>query len=151
MANTEFDKEEKDFWRNRQWTSFKAAILSALSTATFIGVLAKLVTMAVEAAGVGENAATAAATFSSPFTMGVIGVALAAGAAFTYFAQNEWTDLKVLEDDHLAKRNAQCHAQEKAKAQAIVTHIEHEVPGRSDGKSWSQAVSVEAGQQVRIH
>jgi len=142
--------EEKDFHSKRQWTSFKAQVLTALSTATFFGVLAKIVTAAVDMAAASSAAVatttsgaavatTSAGLLANPVTLAVLGGALVAGTVFTYMAQHEWTDLKVLEDDHLAKRNAECNAIAKAeaKAQEACCAKDHDEHQRADGQRWT--------------
>lgn len=137
---------EEDFRKKRKMISFKAQVYTGLSTATFFGVLGLLVTTAVKALGTGAAAVEAAALFANPLALGAVGVALAAGVAFTWLAQEQWTDMKVIEDDHLAKRSAEClqgHSQEKSQT------VEHEQNCRADGKNWTQVVSQQSAQQAQ--
>jgi len=142
MDNT----EQREFHKERQWTSFKAQVLTALSTATFFGVLMKLVGTAFEAAGSGATALQAAEMFADPMVLGFTAVALAAGTAFTYMAQHQWTDLRIMEDDHLAKRNAECQAVQVAQSKAHEVACEHEQNQRSDGKTWVAASTIKQAQ-----
>lgn len=138
------ENEEKQFRRNRQWTSFKAQVFTALSMATFIGLLGKIVPQFVDLLGSPDNLSTAlTAAAANPLPAIAIAATLAVGVAITYVAQHEWTDLKVMEDEHLAKRNAECNALEKAKAKSAekMVSVEYEHNCRSDGQSWQQAVA----------
>ena len=131
--------EEEKFRKRRQWTSFKASVYSALSHASFIGLLGMVVQQAVETASAPGGFSAALSTLATnPLPMLVVGAAMAAGVLFSYIAQNEWTDLKVMEDDHLAQRNAECNALEKAKAKPAekTASPEHEQNCRADGKKW---------------
>lgn len=59
------------------------------------------------------------------------------GAGFVYLSQKEYTKLRVIQDEHLAEKNAQC-AQGNGLCPAP---IEHEQNQRADGKHWTQVVS----------
>jgi len=136
--------EDAKFRRESKWLAFKGSLYSALSTATFFGVLGKLVMTAVDAfSGNPDIAAKAISSIGSPLSLGVMAGALAIGAVFTYMAQNEWTELKCIQDEHLAQRNAECNALEKAKAKALeqTCAIEHPQNQRADNKQWTQVVS----------
>lgn len=140
------DQLEAKFRKDRQHVSFKAQMFTALSTATFFGVLGTMVTSAVKAFGVGAGAAEAAALMTSPLPLAVMGVAVAAGIAFTYIAQKQWTDLRVLEDDHLARRNAEC-LEKEAHMQGKSAIVEFDQNQRADGKEWAQVVAAKAPSQ----
>lgn len=151
---TQHEMDENDFRKKRQWTSFKAQVYTALSTATFFSVLTTLVTSAVKAVAFSSSTASTAVALSSGAAsaavattemlmfgvapVALMGAAIAVGVGFTYMAQHEWTDLKVMEDDHLAKRNAECMhvSQDVEKPHGM----EHEQNCRADGKQWAQVV-----------
>jgi hypothetical protein len=137
-TTTTYEKEEADFRRKRQWTSFKAQVFTGLSTATFLGVIANIVGTMIAAVGPTSKALDAALALGDPATIAIMGAALAAGTVFTYMAQNEWTDMRILEDNHLAKRNAQCMQQSQAVEKGCA--VEYEQNCRADGKQWTQAV-----------
>ena len=120
------------FRSKRKATSFKAQLYTGLSTATFFGVLGLVVTTGVKALAADV---AAAALFANPLALGAIGVALAAGVAFTWLAQEQWTEMRVLEDEHLAHRNAEC-----MKEREVSRGHEHDQNVRADGKQWTQVV-----------
>lgn len=145
---TQHDREEAEFRRKRQWTSFKAQVYTGLSTATFFSVLVAVVSSAITAVSASATAANAAAMFG-PAPLALAGAALVAGTIFTYLAQNEWTDMRVLEDDHLAKRNAEC-MQQKSQSPEKGCAVEYEQNCRPDGKQWAQVVETQKA-QVQSH
>ena len=131
--------EEEQFRKKSQWLSFKGSLYGALSSATFIGVAGKLVMTAVDAVSAGEGATAAIATLSNPVTMGLMAAALVAGVAFTYMSQNEWVDLKYIQDDHLAKRNAECLQKSPGQVVSKSCEVVYEQNQRADGKKWVDA------------
>jgi hypothetical protein len=136
--------DEDEFRQKRKTTSFKAQLYTGLSTATFFGVLGLLVTTGVKALGAGAAAVEAAALFTNPLALGAIGVALAAGVAFTWLAQEQWTEMRVVEDEHLAKRNAECM---KERTPSKSQSQEYEQNCRADGKEWAHVVKHQSQQQ----
>jgi hypothetical protein len=128
-------EQDKEFRTERQWSSFKGTLFSSLSQASFIGVLGMLVKITLD-----SIADKVSPIFSNPYALTAMGGFMAAGVAFTYFAQKEWTDVKYLEDNQLAHKNAECMQLEKAKAKAqeLAEHPEH---ARSDGKPWLEVVA----------
>jgi hypothetical protein len=128
---------DAEFRKERVWTSFKAVLYSGLSAACFLGVINKLVDTAVKAVETGG------ASFSSPLALGVMGGFMAVGTLFTYLAQREWTDVKCIEDERLARKNAECMGKTPV-LPALPEHgadVSQEFEGkRADGKSWLQVV-----------
>lgn len=151
---TQQELEGAEFRKKRQWVSFKAQIYSALSNATFVGVLMGGVGLLIAAASPGEAAQTALETLKSPLALSVMGGALAIGASLMYMGGHEWTELKMLEDDHLARRNAQCLQQEREIAKEVAKEqvVEYEQNKRPDGQQWAQVVDAqkEPARQVQI-
>ncbi len=68
--------------------------------------------------------------------MAVIGGLAAAGLAFTYMAQREATELRVLQDEHLAQQNAHQMGKGKAPELAVAQTIEYPENQRADGQKW---------------
>ena len=75
----------------------------------------------------------------------VMGGMMVAGIACTFLAQREWTELKELQDDRLARKNADCLAKQNSQGLSISAQphcgMEFGQNQRADGKTWEQAVA----------
>lgn len=83
-----------------------------------------------------------------------MGGLLALGAAATYMSQRAATELRVLQDDHLARQNAKCLGKEPELSAAGLIHTcEYPENQRSDGKTWEHTVAQAQSEaiQQRLH
>lgn len=166
MAKTKIvDKEEQEFRKKNQWHSFAASAWGALGAASFFAALGTLASgMISVAAGVPTTVAGGMITPSmfvlgGPLPYAVMGGLLALGAAATYMSQSEATELRVLQDEHMAKQQAQCMGVAQGKglnqeqAQAVCgADKEFSQNQRADGKQWQQVVTAQAQEAVaRVH
>jgi len=149
---------EKEFRNKNLWHSFMQAAYGALGGASFFGALMVIAQgvmgLAATAGGIatlGANAAAAqtASAFlvTNPITLAAIGGLIAAGLAFTYMSQREGTELKVLQDEHLAQQTAIQHSMGRAPS----LNIEHEQNQRADGKQWQEVVHGAPSQNLTRH
>lgn len=164
-----FSAEEQQFRDDSMRHSFKGSLYNALSGAAFIGVLVKLSNLLIDTFSPdAEVSKVAVDTFThSPGGMAAMAGMMAVGTAFTYFAQKEWTELKCIQDERLARKNAEMmsmqHELEMEKAQAVARGVAQEVKAevkagveearehgcqehypqneRSDGKSWQAVIA----------
>lgn len=142
-ACPESDPAERDFRKKNLWVSFKGYLYQALGGACFIGLLTQVTSGLVKAVA-GE--AGAAAMFGAGPVGVMIGL-MAAGVACLYMAQKEFTDLRCIQDEHLAHQNAlQLNGNGHVKAHAQ----EFTNPGRGDGKSWEQVALAQKAQQQSV-
>jgi hypothetical protein len=134
--------DDSEFRKQRTRSTFKAVLFGGIATASFFGVMGKLVT-------------------DVPSLL-IMGGVMAVGAVFTFLAQHEWTNTKILEDDHLARKNAQCMGHEVSHSHQVenptlqhgqAQNNDHHHQ-RADGKKWAQVVSDQQQhhqQSIAIH
>ena len=142
---------EEEFQSTSRWMSFKGALFSAAGGASLFGVLN---TVASKALGVATGAITGedATSLLEPTALATVGGLVGVGATSIFMAQDQYTQLKSLQDTHLAEENAKCMHQNQGvdvpeKAQACAQ--EHPQNCRADGKKWTQVVA--PAQQVAQH
>lgn len=134
---------EKEFRKQNLWHSFKAALYGAIGGAAFLGLLTKITSMLVDYAA-GETVA-ALHPANLPVTGLITGGLMTAGVLSTFMAQKEYTELRVLQDDHLAAKNAKMmngRSQEPEHSHAS-HHAHYPQNQRRDGKEWTQVVRTE--------
>lgn len=135
------DPAENDFRKKRLWTSFKATLYTAMSTAAFTGVLIKMANLAVDA--VQKSGVEAVETLNNPLTYAVIGGLAAVGTAVTYLAQIEWTEMQCLNDDHLARKNAAALEHQRTPVHeaihsTVMEHLDKAQNKERDGGKWEK-------------
>lgn len=143
------DAAEKAFRKKNEWHSFTTAAYGALGMASFFGALSVLANgliglaakkAAVQGLGMMEGMA---GIVTNVAPMAVIGGLVAAGLAFTYMAQREATELRCLQDEHLAQQNAKEMGHGKA-PQVEMQQNQPEYPDqcRKDGKTWDEYLAL---------
>jgi hypothetical protein len=144
------DPQEEKYRKESRWLAFKSQTWGALGMASFFAALGTLAnglmgfaakTAGVKGLGMIEGAA---GMITSPATLAVMGGLVAVGVACNYMSQHESTELRIIQDEHMAQQQAKCMKQEKAPA----VEVEHEQNCRADGKSWSDVV---ANQNIPNH
>lgn len=136
---------EKKFTEENTWRNFKMSLFGAISGATFFGLLANVAGMLLTAVGGGDVA-------FQPFASTAVMAGLATvGVAAAYLGVREGTEIKKLQDEHLARKHAL--AQELCKTQGICNQPEYPEQQRGDGKSWQQTVTDQSPTQIgqRLH
>ncbi|WP_425400192.1 hypothetical protein [Aeoliella sp.] len=133
MTDTKESELESTFRKKNQWHSFKAAAYGALGMAAYMGAF---MTLANGLIGVAGGTAVAASIFS-PLPLLAIAALVVVGTASTYMSQQEQTELKVIQDEHLAQQNAR---ELRNNGHALGNDIQADV-GRRDGRSWQEVVS----------
>lgn len=149
IAKVKEDPAEVEFRKKNQWYSFTGHLYSALGGAAFIGLLATVVKglVSLAAATPGTAAATEAAAFFGAGPLALMGGLMAAGAASIYMAQKQFTELKMIGDEHLAVQNAKKLMQPNVQVAAGVIH--HPQNERSDGKKWQDVVATREAEQMQ--
>lgn len=155
------NEEDKAFRRKNIWHSFLAAMYSIVGGAATYGLLNNLVASVAHPAAVVGGAVTTGAAATG--TLGIllspavlIPAFIIGGIICTYLAQKEYTELRCLQDDNLARRNAvhmatyspQKDSQQKEVPQPISVNAEYHQNQRSDGKSWEDVVMANARQVI---
>jgi hypothetical protein len=150
--------DDSEFRKQRTRSTFKAVLFGGIATASFFGVMGKLVDLGVKAV----KDAGALETLTDVPSLLIMGGVMAVGAVFTFLAQHEWTNTKILEDDHLARKNAQCMGHEVSHSHQVenptlqhgqAQNNDHHHQ-RADGKKWAQVVSDQQQhhqQSIAIH
>lgn len=126
------DATEKEFRKQNLWYSFTTAAFNAFGMAAFFGVLATVTQNVIQVAA---GAETAAAIFS-PVPLLAIGALMAIGVAATYMSQREATELKCIQDEHLAHQNAKKLSPELGMSRT--QPAEYSQNQRADGKTWQE-------------
>ncbi len=152
MINEQMISDEEYERRYRKDTtrhSFLGALYSAVGGAAFFSVLGGLINMAIS--GIAE-AAPGTATLSSALTSAGMAVSPAVvtasvmiavtiiGAVSTYMAQEEFTEVKCLQDERLARKNAQCMGEQRELTTPKSCAAEYEHNQRADNKKWQDVV-----------
>ena len=147
MANAvaqSYDSAECEFRKKNLWHSFNSSIYGAVGTAAFIGLLGKIVQSLVDTAASHTAAAgTAAASTGSIFALApmlVMGGLMALGTFCVYMSQKEYTELRCLGDEHLARATAREKAQNLFQAPVVQQTVEHDQNTRADGQRWADVV-----------
>lgn len=145
------DPAEQEFRTKISRRSFAAKVWGGLAGASFFGALMSLTQGLVAAAasvGAGGNVMLAAATsVLNPLPLAVLGGLAAFGVLATYMAQNQETEVNILQSENQARQNAKCLATGKGMEQA--PSVEYEQNCRSDNKKWVEAISVAQPQVSR--
>lgn len=143
-----YDQKLRD---ERVSSSFRAVVYGGLSTATFIGVLAKVITATFEAVGAGAATKMGVEGITEVGKMfGPVGIALtvgflAAGTFFAYMGQKEWTKTKCIDDELLARKTLECqHEKIPSKSQTI--QFDEPEKTRAGDKSWVQTIAANENQ-----
>lgn len=129
------DPVEKEFRKKNLWYSFTSAFYGAFGGAAFFGLLATVVGTLVKVAAGGAPAAEAALLFGATPVLVMAGL-MAVGTLCVYMSQRESTELRCIQDEHLAYQNAKKLAKQPAPQQE--QGLEQAPVGRKDGKSWEQ-------------
>ena len=134
---------EKDFRKKNLWHSFMQGTYGALSIAAYMGALGTLATGLITAATTASAPVVAgvavAGSIFAPLPMLVIGGLLAVGTICSYMSQVEGTELKCLQDEHMAQQNAMKLTPGLAVSQSA--SVDHPKNQRADGKKWQEVVS----------
>ena len=141
-AHTAVDPQEEKFRQESRWLSFKSQAWGALGMATFFGALMTIamgiVSVAMGTPAILENGMiTPSAPLLSVSGIAALGGLLGFGAAATYMSQRDATELRIVQDEHMAQQQAKCMKQDKSP----VIAIEHEQNCRADGKKWGDIVA----------
>jgi hypothetical protein len=130
-------EHEEEFRSQSRWLSFKGALFSAVGGASFFGVLSMVANKAITLAAGGAGAAEVAA-LTGVMPLLVVGGLMAVGAAAIFMAQDQYTQLKSLQDRHQAEENARCLQEGQGKGVVVTpeqeAHYAQNV--RADGKKW---------------
>ena len=132
------DPAELEFRNKNLHFSFTNSLYSAFGNAAFIGLLGTLVKAAVDvSAGV-----SAASALFAPVPLLVMGGLMAVGTFCIYMSQKEYTELRCLGDQHLARATAKEKVKQLYLAKNVEpsAEVEHEGNCRADGKQWAQVV-----------
>ncbi len=152
MATTNqvtMDPKEAQFLTRNRALSFKSAVWGSLGMATFFGALmtisAGLISIAsgIPAITAGGMPTASAALLGGPIPLLVLGGLIAFGAFATYISQHYATEMRILQDEHMAEQQAKCMQQGTSQSVSVA----HENPGRADGKTWREAVANDNQQQ----
>jgi len=153
------DPIEKKFRDKNLWHSFMQAAYGALGGASFFGALMVvsqgLIGLAAKHGGIATalgpqaaaNATASAFIVTNALPLAAIGGLIAVGLAFTYMSQREGTELKVIQDEHLAQQTELQHA----KCRALEQNIVYAQNQRADGKQWQEVLSRSQPQVVTRH
>lgn len=136
------DPTEQRFRKDSQWYSFTGSLYQAVGGAAFFGLLATVANAVVKVAA----GATAEAAIFAPLPLAVMGGMMAIGTLAIYMSQSAYTELRCLNDEHLAYQNAKqlMNQQSPAHEQEVL----HEQNVRADGKKWSHVVRPGADQEI---
>lgn len=107
-------EEEKQYRKQSLWHSFMGTLYGGLSGASFFGVLNKITTMLV------DGAAPMGGALESSLIMGGL---MTVGVVMAFMSQREWTEVAAIRDEHMARKNAECMAQQQAIARASTVAV----------------------------
>lgn len=138
-------QSEKEFRKKNLWHSFLTAAYGALGMAAYMGSLA---TLANGIVGIASGTATAAAVFAPLPLLAIGGLALL-GTVSTYLSQYEATEVRVLQDEHLAQQNAKSLVPNLGLEQATIP--EYEQNRRADGRRWQDALRANNDTTRQLH
>ncbi len=145
------DPAAKKYRKESVWHMFTGSFLSAIGSAAFFGILAKTTDILVQTFGTQAKLSGSGAETFGLETGLVMGSLMAVGIAAMYVAQHEWTELKYIQDEWLAKKNAECLSKQRQQETALTApaieqniEMEHPTPCRKDGKTWEAAMAERA-------
>ncbi len=134
------DPQEEKYRLQSRWFSFTSQTWGALGMATFFGAL-MTIAMGVVALAMGTPAMlggllTPSAPLLSISGLAALGGLLGFGAIATYMSQREATELRIVQDEHMAQQQAKCMNKDKAPA----VEVEYQQNRRKDGRKWGDVV-----------
>lgn len=128
---------ENEFRKKNQSYSFSGFSWSAAGSAAFFGAAGTIATGLVGlATGVAGAAVTA---LTSGVGLLALGALIAVGLGCMYMSQKAFTELRVIQDEHMAKTQERAlqHVHD-VPVPTIVKSSEYEQNQRKDGKTWVQ-------------
>lgn len=162
-SSTDDDRTyETQFTRENTWRTFKMTLFAALSGATFIaalGVLAQKIIGAAEGIGTTTASGTSMSTsvipstfvgslFTNPLlTIPLLLGMIVVGVVAAYVSTSEGTEIKRLQDDRLARKNAQ--EQQRCQSRNKSNDIEYSHNQRADGKAWCETLVNQPTERTR--